>query len=104
MITPRLIYRIYDKVRDIPGPYVIDIIRLPGEAPPPGCDAAPLLALSGDHRTWNGLQLDKIPREPFLALCRRVNPQPPPKIPEAELKRIMEEWVRRTAETQKGAP
>jgi len=97
----RSLYRIYDKVRDIQDPYVINILRLLDEAPPPGTELALLLSLSRDHRTWKDLQLDKIPKDMFLALCQRVNPQPPPAIPEDEMKRIMEEWVRRAAEKEK---
>ena len=97
----RTLYRFYEEVRDIPGPYVINILRLPGEAPVPGTDVAMLLSLSREHRTWNGLQLDKIPKEWFLAFCQRVKPQPPPVIPEDELRRIKEDIIRRAVEDQK---
>jgi len=66
------VQRVYDKVADLEGDYVVNIVSKPGAGPPKDAGMKTLVSRAHDTRTSASVRLSKIRKTPFLALCHEL--------------------------------
>lgn len=66
------VQRVYDKVGDLEGDYVVNIVSKPGAGPPKDAGMKTLLSRAHDTRTSASVRLCKIRKARFLALCHEL--------------------------------